>query len=163
MADAIIRPATLDEATTILRLTQAAFAAHRDLLDPPSGVFRESVADVEQAMAAGTVYVALQDGALIAVARVRAIDDPHALYCGRLAVAPAAQGRGIGSALMDAVERQAREDGFPATVVGVRLQLPHNVRFFEQRGYRIYAEHSHPGYAQPTYVRLRKDLTAAAR
>lgn len=162
MADIIVRPAIPEEADAILRLTQDAFAAHRAVLDPPSGVFRETTADVEQAMIEGTVYVALRDGALVGVARVHPLDDPCALYCGRLAVAPAAQGSGIGSALMDAMERHAREAGYPAAVVGVRTQLPHNRRFFEQRGYRVYAEHSHSGYAHPTYVRLRKDLVDPA-
>jgi predicted N-acetyltransferase YhbS len=154
----VVRAAGEHEAAEILRLTKEAFAAHRDLLDPPSSVHRERVEDVMRAMLEGTVYIADRDGNLVGAARVHALQEPQALYCGRLAVLPVAWGGGIGSALMEAVEQGARDAGYPAVVVGVRLQLPQNLRFFQRRGYSIYAEHSHPGYERPTYVRLRKDL-----
>ncbi len=152
-----IRPAVESEAEAILCLTQTAFAAHGNL-DPPSGVFQETVDTVLQAMAEGTVYVAVRGADLVGVVRVRALAELPALYCGRLAVRASAQGQGIGTALMARVERQARAEGYPAVVVGVRVQLPGNIRFFQRLGYQVYAEHSHPGYDRPTYVRLRKDL-----
>lgn len=53
-----------------------------------------------------------------------------------LAVAPEHRGAGIGSALMDAMERALAEDGVVDLIVGV---LPGNdgaVRLYERRGYR---------------------------
>ena len=41
----IIRRATHEEAEPLLQLTQAAFASHAAVLDPPSSVFRETVAE----------------------------------------------------------------------------------------------------------------------
>jgi predicted N-acetyltransferase YhbS len=155
--DLIIRQARAEEAEDILLLTRGAFAG-QGTLDPPSGVFKETVDAVLEAMTAGAVVVAEHEGQLVGVARLRPIDEPPALYCGRLAVRGDMQGRGIGSALMAETERRARSEGYAAVAVGVRLSLPRNLRFFQSRGYRIVAEHTHPGYDQPTFVRLLKHL-----
>jgi len=157
MMELTIRYARADEAEGILRLTQASFASQGSL-DPPSGVFLETVDSVLEAMTAGVVYVAEHEGELVGAARVRPIDDPRAIYCGRLAVRVDVQNRGVGHALMAQVERHARAEGYPAVVVGVRLGLPRNLRFFQKLGFRIISEHSHAGHEQPTYVRLCKDL-----
>jgi predicted N-acetyltransferase YhbS len=147
-----------EEASEILRLTQAAFALHAELLDPPSSVFQEMEEDVLQAMRDGVVLVARCDGRLAGAARLLPLPEQEALICGRLAVDPPMQGRGVGTALMEAFERHAADEGYAATVVGVRIQLDGNLRFFARRGYRQISEHSHPGYSTVTYVRLRKNL-----
>jgi hypothetical protein len=61
---------------------------------------------------------------------------------------------------MERVERHACEAGYPAVILGVRLELPDNVRFYARRGYRIVGEERHPGYNAPTFAWLRKDLMA---
>ncbi len=153
-----IRLAAPEDAAAILRLTQAAFALHGDLLDPPSSVFHETEEDVRQAIHEGAVIVATRDAELLGAARVRPLPEQQALYCGRLAVDPGTQGAGVGSDLMSAVEQRAADEGYAAVVLGVRVQLEGNLRFFAKRGYTLIGEHSHPGYARTTYVRLRKEL-----
>ena len=90
-----IRPAIRSEAAAILQLTLDAYAPYRDRLQPPSGVCRETVADVVQAIEEGAVFVAVANGsALVGAVRVRAAeadaasadDVSNAVYCGRLAV-----------------------------------------------------------------------------
>jgi len=152
-----IRLAAPDEAGAILALTQAAFAVH-EALDPPSSVFDETEADVRQAMVEGQILVAERGDELLGAARVRPLPEEDALYCGRLAVAPDRHGGGIGSALTDAVERLAAQQGYPAVVLGARVQLEQNIRFFTKRGYVLTGEHSHPGYSRATYLRFRKNL-----
>jgi predicted N-acetyltransferase YhbS len=151
-----------EAASGILRLTQTAFALHAELLDPPSSVFQEMEEDVLRAMRDGVVLVARCDGRLAGAARLLPLPEQEALICGRLAVDPPMQGRGVGTALMEAFERHAADEGYAATVVGVRIQLDGNLRFFARRGYRQISEHSHPGYSTVTYVRLRKNLTFSA-
>jgi predicted N-acetyltransferase YhbS len=155
-----IRPAGTTEAEAVWRLTVEAYLPDRERLHPPSGVFRETVLDVQRAMDEGTVYVAQCGADIVGAVRVQPARDHDALYCGRLAVLPAARRRGIGTALMERVERHACEAGYPAVVLGVRLELPDNLRFYARRGYRIVGEESHPGYAAPTFAWLRKDLIA---
>ena len=71
---------------------------------------------------------------------------------------PAARRQGTGTALMERVERHAREAGYPAVILGVRLELPDTLRFCARLGYRTVGEESHPGYTTPTFAWLRKDL-----
>jgi predicted N-acetyltransferase YhbS len=155
-----IRAAEPAEAEAIWRLTVEAYRPARERLHPPSGVFRETVADVQRAIDEGAVYVARGGGNIVGAVRVQPARDQDALYCGRLAVLPAARHRGIGTALMERVERHAREAGYPAVVLGVRLELPDNLRFYARLGYRIVGEESHPGYTRPTFAWLRNDLIA---
>ena len=156
----MIRAAGPAEAEAVWQLTVEAYLPDRERLHPPSGVFRETVPDVQRAIDEGTVYVAQCGADIVGAVRVQPARDQDALYCGRLAVLPAACRRGIGTALMERVERHAREAGYPAVILGVRLELPDNLRFYARRGYRIVGEESHPGYTAPTFAWLRKDLIA---
>lgn len=155
-----ILPAAAEAIPAILELTRAAFAVNALDLDPPSGVFAETPGDVATWLTEGVIFLAWEGGAPVGAARVRPAEAPDALYCGRLAVHPGHHGRGIGSALMESVEARARAEGYTAVLVGVRLQLPQNRRFFERRGYRFVADLSHLDDGPPTYTRLRKDLAS---
>ena len=62
-----IRAAGPAEAEAIWRLTVEAYLPERARLHPPSGVFRETVTDVQRAMDEGTVYVAQCEAALVGV------------------------------------------------------------------------------------------------
>ena len=53
-----IRAAGPAEAEVVWRLTVEAYRPERERLHPPSGVFRETVSDVQRVMDEGTVYVA---------------------------------------------------------------------------------------------------------
>jgi predicted N-acetyltransferase YhbS len=155
-----IRAVAPAETEAVWQLTVQAYLPDRERLHPPSGVFKETVPVVQRAMDEGTVYVAQRGVAIVGAVPVQPARDQDALYCGRLAVLPAARRRGIGTALPERVERHACEAGYPAVILGVRLELPDNVRFYARRGYRIVGEESHPGYTTPSFAWLRKDLIA---
>ena len=104
-----IRAAGPAEAEVVWRLTVEAYRPERERLHPPSRVFKETVPDVQRAMDEGTVYVAQRGADVVGTVRVRLARDQDALYCGRLAVLPAARRWGIGTALMERVERHACE------------------------------------------------------
>lgn len=156
----IIRVAVDAEAEAVWRITQEAYLPDRDRLHPPSGVFKETADDVYRAMTEGTIYVALRGTGLLGAARLHAaLHDTTALYCGRVAVAPSAQHQGIGTALMEQVERHARAAGYTGIVLGVRLELPGNIRFYQRLGYRAERAEAHPGYSTPTYLWMRKEIS----
>ena len=154
----IIREAIASEAEALWQLTRQAFEPDRDRLDPPSGVFKETADDVGRAMVEGAIFVALRGGTPVGAARVRPADRVDELYCGRVAVAPLARRRGIGTALMGHVEHYAAETGCSSVVVGVRIGLPENLRFYQRLGYIAVGEAGHEGYTQPTFVWMRKEL-----
>jgi ribosomal protein S18 acetylase RimI-like enzyme len=82
---------------------------------------------------------------------------PGYVYAERVAVDPDYRGRGVGAALMGAIEAAARAAGYGQIRVGVRASLPENMRFYEGLGYRTLASHRHP--RGPDYdMTLGKDL-----
>ena len=59
---------------------------------------------------------------------------------------------------MDWIHSYARAEGYPQVRVGVRRQLPGNLRFYERLGYAVTAEHRHPGYADVTWYEMRRPV-----
>ena len=82
--------------------------------------------------------------------------DEALLYFGRLSVLPEWRRRGIGGALLDYVERVARESGTAGVRLGVRLQLPHLIARYERQGYRTTKQMTHTGYVHPTFIYMEK-------
>jgi ribosomal protein S18 acetylase RimI-like enzyme len=82
------------------------------------------------------------------------------LHLGRLAVLPAARGRGLARRLVAAVEADARRRGLAGTRLGVRIALPENQRLFAGLGYVEIARATHPGFDHPTYITMRKPCPA---
>ncbi len=91
-----------------------------------------------------------------AVGSLRLEPQPGYLNIRRLAVDPAWQRQGIGTALMAWSHDQAKREGYAEVRVGVRAQLPGNRRFYEGLGYAVFAEHHHPGYAEVTWLEMRR-------
>ena len=95
---------------------------------------------------------------------------PHAAGCtsDRVAfvegwyVEPEHRRRGVGAALMRAIEEAGRAAGYPEIRIGVRASLPGNLRFYEDLGYRTLAAGPHP--RGPDYdMTLGKDLRLPTR
>ena len=77
--------------------------------------------------------VALVDGVLLATGRLIPPADPGgSAVVGRMAVAEAARGRGLGAAVLDLLERTALERGWPAIELHAQV---HATGFYERAGY----------------------------
>jgi GNAT superfamily N-acetyltransferase len=152
-----LRAATATDAETIAGLIRGAFAEYQGRLDPPSGAHRETTETVRAALLAGGGLLALVDGKPVGCVLYEA--RPSHLYFGRLSVLPAFRKRGLGHALIAAVERRARELGFSRLLLGVRLALTEQRASYERLGYRPLEAKTHPGYAEPTYLLMEKELT----
>ena len=145
-----------ERAEEVHRLTQEAFRDYT-WLDPPSGALRETVERVRDDLAAGGGAIAEVDGEPVGCLRWEVGAD-GSFHVGRVAVTPDAQGRGIGRALMVWAEQEAVRRRCGTVSVGVRIDLPGNLAFYDSLGYEIVGEHSHDGYAVPTWLALRKSL-----
>jgi ribosomal protein S18 acetylase RimI-like enzyme len=80
------------------------------------------------------------------------------LHVRRVAVDPARQRQGIGTALMAWARDYAHAQGFAEVRVGVRRQIPGNLRFYQRLGYTVVAEHRHPGYREVTWDEMRRSV-----
>lgn len=153
-----VRHATTHDAPLIARLITTAFAEYRDRLVPPSGALNETAAGIAAELATPERLGFVAFDAAGAVGCVLCKPDSGDLYFGRLSVAPACRGRGIARRLIDTVEVYARDQGFPATLLAVRISLPENRALFERCGYVEISRHAHEGFDQPTNIRMRKAL-----
>ncbi|HLK60013.1 MAG TPA: GNAT family N-acetyltransferase [Chthonomonadaceae bacterium] len=134
--------ATAAESLRVLQIMQSSFAEYRGVLDPPSGVETETVADVEQALTEGGNLLAWEGVNAVASARFRL--TPDYLYVGRLAVLPDQRGRGIASALMRYMETIASATARPEIALGTRMRLSQNIALYRKLGYEITKTQQHP-------------------
>lgn len=123
------------EAALVHHIMREAFAEHAGVLHPPSSVTRETVEDVRRAMQAGGAVLAWEDAQAVGSARFRPEED--ALYVGRVAVLPSHRRRGVGRQIMRYMEMLAVERGYRSVRLGVRMQLPANLAFYQRLGYEI--------------------------
>jgi predicted N-acetyltransferase YhbS len=151
-----LREAAEDDLPAALAVLHAAFEEYRALLDPPSGVHRETVESLRTYLARGRLTLALLENDVVGCVLYHA--EEHYMYFGRLSVLPAWRGRGIARALIEHVEARARDLGLARVRLGVRIALPHNRAYYERMGYRLVEARAHAGYAEPTFVILEKSL-----
>ena len=148
-----LRAAAVEDAPTILRLMRAAFAEYEGVLDPPSGAHQETIESVRRNIATGAVMAVVADEpAGFAFYKPR----DGLLYFGRLSVLPQFRNQGLGTALLDYVERVAKDVGADGVSLGVRVQLPHLLERYERLGYRVTKQMTHEGYTRPTWLYLEK-------
>lgn len=129
-----IVPATPVDAATILDIQRRAFAEEGRRCDtreiPP---LTETLGDLVEHIRNQTVLMA-RHGAHI-IGSVRGIAAGDVCTVRALSIEPAYQGRGIGSALLHAIEAaHPRAAHFELTTNTI---MPGNVRFYERHGYRI--------------------------
>src|SRR5581483_5166274 len=147
MSEIYLREVSEADAATIVSILRSAFQEYRALLDPPSGVHRETVESIVEKMKTGRWVIAELDGR--AVGCVVYDNRGEYVYLGRLAVLPEFRRRGIGTALIEYVEAQARALNVAHVRLGVRIVLKELRASYARRGYREIEYHAHEGYAEP--------------
>lgn len=90
-------------------------------------------ADYEGLVAAGEVTVAVEDQAIVGVIVLRA--QPDSLLVENVAVAPAAQGRGIGRTLLAHAEIRAGALGLRRLALYTNAKMTENLSFYPALGY----------------------------
>jgi predicted N-acetyltransferase YhbS len=128
-----IRRAEPGDAGEVLTVQRAAFVTEAQLHDDVHmAPLTQTLDEVRAAIETSTVLVATDGSRIVGSIRARVADG--AWHIGRLVVVPDLQGRGIGSALIAEIERQA-----PAEVVRFTVETgpksDPNVRRYERHGY----------------------------
>jgi ribosomal protein S18 acetylase RimI-like enzyme len=149
-----IGPAELSDAGEVFTVQRAAYVTEAQHYgDPHLAPLTESLDAVRAAIAAGHVLVVRDGGRLVGA--VRATVEGGTCHIGRLVVAPDAQGRGIGTALLAAVEalHAGRVQRF-ALFTGHRSEG--NLRLYRAAGYE--ETHTVAVDASVTLVHLSKNV-----
>jgi putative acetyltransferase len=122
----------------------AALNAELTALFPEPGATHFSLSSAQVETGEGAFLVAYVDGTAVGCGAVRLLDDTTA-ELKRMYVVPSFRGRGIGRALVDALEREARQLGATKVVLETGTRLPAAVRLYEGMGYTripLYGEYA---------------------
>jgi ribosomal protein S18 acetylase RimI-like enzyme len=135
----------------VLALIRTAFAYMDGIIDPPSSMHSLTPDTLARS---GEVWAIGHPPLACAVFTPK----PHALYIGRLAVAPAARGQGHARALMATAEARARALHLPALELQTRVELTANHATFRALGFTEIARTAHAGYDRPTSITMRRPV-----
>jgi ribosomal protein S18 acetylase RimI-like enzyme len=140
----LIRDARPEDAAAVWAVQQAAFLPLAQRLPSRPTALGEDEAYLRQHLErAPRRAVVVQVGSeLVAAGRVDGALPQGELK--RIAVHPAWQCQGVGSELVHALERNARQLGFARLRAGARRTLPSNQAFYARLGYRVVAVVPYP-------------------
>ena len=136
-----VRLAKPDEAQVIHQITQEAFLPTRDQLNPHAGALSETIDELQIIIAKDQAVLSLLNNQPAGACRMVIYDD-H-VYCGRLAVFPAMQNKGVGAAILKFLEDEARQRNLPEVRLATREQLTSNMDFYQRLGYVITGREKH--------------------
>ena len=135
----IIQPARQQDLPEILALQKTAFAAEAQLVNdwniPPLTQTLDELADDWRK---GIMLKAVNEGGPI-IGTVRGHMAPDGFYIGRLAVQPQWQGRGCGSALLEAMIARAEPNRL---VLFTSTKSERNLRLYERFGFRPFKKNT---------------------
>ncbi|WP_296082765.1 GNAT family N-acetyltransferase [uncultured Agrobacterium sp.] len=140
----------------LLALIMSSFASMDGVIDPPSSAHRLTPDNLRQKIGQESAFVAFDGDQMLGCIFCK--PETNSLYIGKLAVSPAAQGRGIGRALLSAAEDLARQLPLPSLRLETRIELVNNHRQFTSWGFSKTAENSHAGYDRVTSIEMTKRL-----
>ncbi len=145
-----------DDMAPILALLHRAFAGMEGRIDPPSSLHRLTVEGIAEQARTGEVWVIDDVACVFLTPQPEAL--PPALYIGKLAVDPSAQGHGMARRLIDLAQTRALDLGLSRLALQTRVELVENHAIFKALGFVKTAETAHVGFDRPTSYRFEKQL-----
>lgn len=126
----MVRPARLADAPVIEDIAQSAYSPYVDRIGREPAPM---TADYATLVGEGDVLVAVVGGAVVGIIVRRVID--RTMFLENVAVAPAAQGQGIGKALIAHVEDAARVLGLDEISLYTNEAMTENISMYVTLGY----------------------------
>ncbi|MGF9565225.1 GNAT family N-acetyltransferase [Neorhizobium sp. JUb45] len=140
----------------LLALILSSFAYMDGMIDPPSSANRLTLAVLAYKAKDEIAFVAIDDGKLVGCVFCK--PEAEFLYVGKLAIAPAFQGKGLGRKLLAKAEDVARDRKLPALRLETRIELVGNHATFGRWGFEKTAENRHAGFDRTTSIEMQKQL-----
>lgn len=132
--DVTVRGIRIEDAGEVLTLQRAAFVQEALIYGSPEmPPLTQTLEELEHELHDNLGCVALEGTRMIGAVRARL--DRDLLLVGRIAIAPDAQGKGIGTLLLAEVERRGREAGAREAELFTGSLSEANLRLYEREGY----------------------------
>ncbi|WP_026616719.1 GNAT family N-acetyltransferase [Ensifer aridi] len=147
---------SFDRYEDLLSLILSSFAYMDGRIDPPSSAHTLTVASLRRKVVDEIAFAVTTGRELLGCVFCK--PEPDCLYIGKLAVAPKAQGRGVGRMLLAVAEETARALALPALRLQTRIELTENHAAFAALGFVETSRSAHPGFTRPTSIEMRKRL-----
>ena len=138
----MIRPARLEDVDAIRRLVQDAYSPYVTRLGKPPGPMLD---DYARRVADGEAWVLEEGGKLAGVVVLEETGD-SALLLDNVAVAPSAQGKGFGRALVAFAEAEAHRRGHAEVRLYTNVAMTENLALYGRLGFRETHRVSEKGY-----------------
>ena len=151
MTGVSLRPATAADAAPLRELVQAAYGHYVERLGGPP---RPMVDDYAAVVARGGTTVAERGGQLAGLIVLE--QGEEGFFVDNVAVEPSHQGSGVGRALLEHAEREARLAGFDSVALLTHELMSENLELYRRIGYAEYDRRTH---GDACLVYLRKPLT----
>jgi ribosomal protein S18 acetylase RimI-like enzyme len=126
----MIRPARPDEGPALSAIVDAAYALYIPRIGAKPGPMLEDYADL---CARGLAFVLERNGAVLGLLVL--IDRADHLLLDNIAIAPEAQGQGLGKILMAFAEEEAKRRGFSEIRLYTHLKMTENIALYPRLGY----------------------------
>jgi predicted N-acetyltransferase YhbS len=151
-----IRKANPSDAARIAEILRLSFWQFVPIFDPPSSAVKETEQSILAKLENSTAFVAESDGQIIGAVFCGPCEDYYYLF--RLSVLPEFRKGGIGRALVESVEKEARSHGIHCMQLKTRLVVPKNIVFYESLGYEKIGEVGNEVCHRPFFAVMSKDL-----
>jgi GNAT superfamily N-acetyltransferase len=145
-----LRPATGSDAASVAALVDAAYGHYVERIRMQPGPMTDDYAEVIRDR---QVTVAEHDGAIVGVVVLTVTDEGFLID--NVAVHPSRRGTGLGRALLQFAEAEARRAGFDAIHLYTHEQMSENLALYSRIGYVEYDRRPQGGFS---LVYLRKQL-----
>jgi GNAT superfamily N-acetyltransferase len=158
--DVKVRGAVPEDAPAIASLLYASFVEFRPLYTPEG--FAATAITAEEVLvrlSEGPVWVALREDPLCGT--VAAVARGVALYVRGMAVLPSARGKGVGEALLKAVEAFAIEHGHTMLLLTTAPFLDSAIRLYERLGFSRTTDSETDLFGTPLFT-MEKRLSTSA-
>jgi GNAT superfamily N-acetyltransferase len=142
----LIRPATDHDTDAVAGCVTAAFTHYIDSIGKPPGPM---LADFPSIIADGKVWVAEIDTRVVGV--LVQYETETGFYIDTVAVMPAHQGTGIGRALLQFAEGEARRRGYKSIYLCTNEKMTENQVYYPKMGYCEYDRKNEHGYDRIFY------------
>lgn len=135
------RPARIEETEAVRNLVVSAYTHYVARMGKPPGPMLD---DYARRIADGQAWVVETGGAIAGLVVLE--DDGDALLLDNIAVAPSAQGKGLGRALMAFVETEARRLGHPQVRLYTNALMTENIVLYGRLGFHETGRLSEDGF-----------------